>query len=305
MTSPPHPGPRAAAPSGPQPVLPFAPHSAGSSGPAIDRPASPRPDRTRRAETPALARLLEDLGPQLRRGVPPQDEAGACATGIERLDRLLGGGFPRGRLCEIAGPEGGGRTSLLLAWLARLTAVGEQAAWVDLADAFDPPSAAAAGVDLERVLWVRPPDASSALRAAEHVLGAGGFAGVVLDLTPAAGAGAREGSARVRSAAADGPAPPAPGARPRRRERDGAVVPASAWPRLRRAAAATRTALVVTARVRIAGTFADLALETGRGRARFAEGPAWLEGLEAPVRLVRRRGGPEGRAAPLSWNTAA
>lgn len=299
MTSPPHPGPRAAAPSGPQPVLPFDPPSARPSGPAVDR---------RPSETPALARLLADLGPQLRRGAPPQDEAAACATGIEGIDRLLGGGFPRGRLCEIAGPEGGGRTSLLLAWLARLTAAGEQAVWVDPADAFDPPSAAAAGVDLDRVLWVRPPDASSALRAAEHVLGAGGFAGVVLDLTPAAGAGAREASARVRPGAAGGPPPhpaEATGARARRREPGGALVPAAAWPRLRRAAAATRTALVVTARVRIAGTFADLALETGRGRARFAEGPAWLEGLEAPVRLVRRRGGPEGRAAPLSWNTAA
>ncbi|MDX1650616.1 MAG: hypothetical protein R3263_12260 [Myxococcota bacterium] len=303
MTSPPHPGPRASAPSAPQPVLPFGhplPAAEASPGPTEPAPGR-RPDR-------GVARVLADLGPQIRLGAPPQADAAPCATGIEALDRLLGGGFPRGRLCEVAGPEGGGRTSLLLAWVARLTATGAWVGWVDLADAFDPASAEAAGVDLERVLWVRPPDTAASLRAAEHVLTAGGFAGLVLDLTPPVpsrrpGPGA---DSRRRSTAY-GPVAAAPSRGvPARRGRDPFFEPPpSAWPRLRRGAAAAQAALVVAARTRLAGTFADLTLETGPGRARFGEGPAWLEGLEASVRLVRCRGGAEGRAAPLSWKPAA
>jgi len=144
------------------------------------------------------------------------------------------------------------------------------------------------------VLWIRPPDSAAALRAAEHVLAAGGFAGLVLDLTPPFAS---------RAAPASPPTPPTRGRAGGARGAE--IPPAAAWRRLRRAAAAAEAALVVTGRARLAGACADLALETGPARAHFAEGPAWLEGLEASVQLVRRRGGPEGRATPLSWRTAA
>ena len=86
--------------------------------------------------------LLRDLGSRLRRG---SGEASRQTGGIRRhptglasLDALLGGGFPSGRLCEIAGPLSSGRTSIALALLAQATRAGEWTAWVDVADALDP-----------------------------------------------------------------------------------------------------------------------------------------------------------------------
>jgi recombination protein RecA len=75
-------------------------------------------------------------------------------AGISALD-VLAGGFPRGALSEICGPASSGRTSVLLALLATMTRRREVCALVDTSDSFDPHSAAAAGVDLVRLLWVR------------------------------------------------------------------------------------------------------------------------------------------------------
>ena len=76
-------------------------------------------------------------------------------TGIEALDDLLGGGFPVGAITELVGPECSGRTSLALSFLGRITHQGKVCAWVDVSDTLLPESAAAAGVDLDRLLWVR------------------------------------------------------------------------------------------------------------------------------------------------------
>lgn len=76
-------------------------------------------------------------------------------VGIEELDDLLGGGIPVGALTELVGQEGSGRTSLATSSLAGSTGTGGVCAWVDVADVFDPLSAATGGVDLERLLWVR------------------------------------------------------------------------------------------------------------------------------------------------------
>src|SRR5690349_10482374 len=75
-------------------------------------------------------------------------------TGIGPLDELSGG-IPRGALTEICGPASSGRTSVLLAVMARTTQANEVCALVDASDSFDPYSAEAARVDLKRVLWVR------------------------------------------------------------------------------------------------------------------------------------------------------
>ncbi|MFB3915840.1 MAG: hypothetical protein ACE14M_03880 [Terriglobales bacterium] len=74
--------------------------------------------------------------------------------GIAAVDELTGG-IPRGALTEIFGPASSGRTSLMLALLAQMTSHNEVCALVDASDAFDPHSAAAAGANLERLLWVR------------------------------------------------------------------------------------------------------------------------------------------------------
>jgi len=76
------------------------------------------------------------------------------STGIHAIDALTGG-LPRGYLTEIFGPASSGRTSILLAALAAATQRQEVCALVDVTDAFDPHSAAAAKVALDRLLWVR------------------------------------------------------------------------------------------------------------------------------------------------------
>ncbi len=76
-------------------------------------------------------------------------------TGISEIDLLLHGGFPVGALSEVVGPECSGRTSLALAFIASMTQAGKVCAWVDVSDTLHPESAAAMGVDLSRLLWVR------------------------------------------------------------------------------------------------------------------------------------------------------
>lgn len=77
------------------------------------------------------------------------------STGITELDALLQGGVPRGSIIEVCGAGSTGRTSLTFSLLAKATEQQETCAYVDVSDALDPISLAAAGVDLRRVLWVR------------------------------------------------------------------------------------------------------------------------------------------------------
>jgi recombination protein RecA len=105
-------------------------------------------------------------------------------------------GWPRGHVSEIVGPASSGRTSVVMATLASATARGGVVAFVDVADRFNPESAAEAGVDLDRLLWVRGPSMTwgapqstvgdlavrRGLRAFDLIVRAGGFAVVVLDL---------------------------------------------------------------------------------------------------------------------------
>ncbi len=124
----------------------------------------------------------------------PLDEYAVAATGITALDARLGG-LPRGQLSEIVGPRSSGRTSVALQLLAAASSRGELVAFVDALDTFDVASAAAAGVDLDRLLWVRGHVAANpglcrdmnqraleqAIRALTLVLSAGTFGLVVLD----------------------------------------------------------------------------------------------------------------------------
>src|SRR3984957_6040834 len=92
------------------------------------------------------------LTPASRLEIRPAPEM--VSSGIPAIDALTGG-LPRGCLTEICGPPSSGRTTLLLAALAAATRRGEFCVVVDASDALDPHSAAAAGVDLDRLLWVR------------------------------------------------------------------------------------------------------------------------------------------------------
>jgi recombination protein RecA len=93
------------------------------------------------------------------------------ASGIPHLDDALGGGLPRGQISEIVGAASSGRTSLLMACLADATARSELVALIDALDRFDPASAAAAGVRLDRLLWIRGdavPDEQPVIETAWH-----------------------------------------------------------------------------------------------------------------------------------------
>jgi len=205
-----------------------------------------------------------------------------AATGIAEVDLLLDGGLPVGAISELTGPQSSGRTSLALAFLAQRTAEGNVCAWVDAHDCFDPESAAASGVSLKQLLWVRCQDASDvgsrrtggstyrrepalqkgarldqALQATDLLLQAGGFATLVLDL---------------------GETKPENGCR----------IPLATWCRFRQAADRTRTCLLVLGRASYAQSSAAVVLECAAGRAETA-GNTVLSGMKYAVQLRRER----------------
>jgi hypothetical protein len=77
-----------------------------------------------------------------------------ASSGIAEIDAITGG-LPRGCLTEVSGSDSSGRTSLMLSAIGAATRREEICALIDVSDAFDPSSAVAAGMDLERLLWVR------------------------------------------------------------------------------------------------------------------------------------------------------
>ncbi len=77
------------------------------------------------------------------------------ATGVAAVDEVLEGGLPVGAVTEVIGAECSGRTALALSFVAGVTRAERVCAWVDVSDALSPESAAAAGVELKRMLWVR------------------------------------------------------------------------------------------------------------------------------------------------------
>jgi hypothetical protein len=226
---------------------------------------APPAERKRALEGLLRERRLQHDAPPLRgedRRLRP------LATGVAELDSLLEGGFPRGTLSEIHGPASSGRTGALLGLLARTTSRGALVALVDPLDRFDPSSAAAAGVELSRLLWLRGPRVASeepslpaladATAAAATLASSGLFDVVALDL---AGAG-----------------------RERRR------LPSTTWLRLQRLVEDTTTALVLVAEEHVACApgGAALALEPVALRWAGPPGPArLLEALAARARAGR------------------
>lgn len=176
---------------------------------------------------------LEALHPRLSTARALLRRAGerraeVLVSGVERLDRPLGGGLPRGDLVELVGGRSSGRFSTVLALVAGVSARGEAVTLVDLGDHLEPRAALESGAELERILWIRPTRLKEALLAAEMVLQSG-FPLVVVDL----------GS------------PPVTGGR-------GAE---AGWIRLARAARDHRAALLISSPYRATGTAAGRVLE--------------------------------------------
>ncbi len=103
-------------------------------------------------------------------------------TGILTLDTALGvGGIPKGRIIEIYGPEGSGKTSLCLSIIAQAQKRGGVAAFVDAEHALDPGWAQILGVKLEDLLISQPDTGEQALEIAEALIRSGGVDVVVID----------------------------------------------------------------------------------------------------------------------------
>ena len=200
------------------------------------------------------------LTPASRLEIRPAPEM--VSSGIAALDSLTGG-LPRGCVTEICGPASSGRTTLLLAALAAASRRGEFCAVVDASDALDPHATAAAGVDIDRMLWVRcsgdPLQKNSAqksrvnqaafefgspalreferrleqvLRATDLLLESGGFGLIVLDLADLPVQAARR-------------------------------IPLTTWFRFRRAIEHTPTLLLAIEQHPIAGSCSSLLLQLG------------------------------------------
>jgi hypothetical protein len=106
----------------------------------------------------ALRRQIEEaLAEKIPSALTPAPKVrnAVTATGITALDELLQGGLPQGAVTELVGAECSGRTSIALSFIAKVTQAEKVCAWIDVTNALDPASAAAVGVDLRRLLWVR------------------------------------------------------------------------------------------------------------------------------------------------------
>jgi recA bacterial DNA recombination protein len=272
--------------------------------------------------------LLEITGVFRGRELTRKERRLTC--GIAPIDRLIGGGIVRGRISEIIGNPGAGKTSLAAAFAASVTARGEVAAWIDAGGGFDPASIAAAGVDLARMLWVAMPanrirpgsrtvdeverDRCGASRPAGH------FDDLVYDRTslPGYSAAGRRRAQRpasmvvlkaaewILAAGGFGLVVIDCGGLPDFSGRFSAFTQSAAL-RLAHGAERGGAAVIVIAPHRMCGTFAALSLMLSRNRACFSRAsggaPVLFDGLTVEARVVRNKLGGSGGAA--TWRALA
>jgi hypothetical protein len=180
-------------------------------------------------------------------------------TSVAALDEVLGGGLPRGALIELVGRGSSGRFSTLLAALQQMTSAGEAAALVDQGSQLDPQMAAAVGIDLDRLLWLRPERLDDSLAATEMLITTG-FGLIALDLG----------------------LPPVRGRRS-----------LAAWLRLARGAANHNAVVLVGSPYRVSGCAASAVLTSGYGRGRWSGrvgGLRLLDGLSVQLALDKHAG---------------
>ncbi len=251
---------------------------------------------------PSASALRAQIEAELAHRIPaaltpqPRTTRAVVSTGIPAIDDLLHGGFPVGALTEISGPECSGRTTLALSFLAQITKIDRVCAWIDASDTLSPESAAASGVDLTRLLWVRcgvprcaepqrpprpefksfpPPKAcptphsiqrasakpweriEQALQATDLLLHGGGFSAIILDL-----AGITPGQV--------------------------ARIPLATWFRYGAAAARTQASLLLLTQHTFAKSSAELVLEC-RTQGATERQSTVLTGLERHIEVARQR----------------
>ena len=141
----------------------------------------------------AMAKIERDFGKGsiMKLGDQPVEKVEVIPTGSVGLNAALGvGGYPRGRIIEIYGPESSGKTTLALHAMAEAQKMGGVAAFIDAEHAFDPNYAAALGVNNSNLLVSQPDNGEQALQIADQLISSAAIDIIVIDsvaaLTPKA-----------------------------------------------------------------------------------------------------------------------
>ena len=121
-------------------------------------------------------------GSVMRMGDKATEKVEVISSGSITLDRALGvGGYPKGRIIEIYGPESGGKTTFALHAIANAQKEGGYAAFIDAEHALDPVYAKALGVDVENLILSQPDSGEQALEIAEALIKSGSVDIIVID----------------------------------------------------------------------------------------------------------------------------
>ena len=141
-------------------------------------------------------------GSIMKLGDRPDETFEAISTGSISLDNALGiGGFPKGRIIEICGPESSGKTTLAIHAIAESQKKGGIAAFIDAEHAFDPVYARKLGVDIDNLLVSQPDNGEQALEIADNLIRSGAIDIIVIDsvaaLTPKAEIDGEMGDSKV------------------------------------------------------------------------------------------------------------
>jgi recombination protein RecA len=178
------PKPAAARKSAPRSVSPTssAPDMAASK--SNDKETSRIADARAKNLDLAISQIQKDFGESaiMRLGTDNRIDVEVIPTGNVLIDRALGaGGFPRGRIVEVYGPESSGKTTLTLTVIAQAQKRGGLAAFVDVEHALDPQYARRLGVDLDNLLLSQPSSGEEALRIVETLVRSNALDVIVLD----------------------------------------------------------------------------------------------------------------------------
>jgi len=132
----------------------------------------------------AISQIQKDFGETaiIRLGDGHRVDVDVIPTGNLLIDRALGvGGFPRGRIMEVYGPESSGKTTLCLTVVAQAQKAGGLAAFIDVEHALDPAYAAKLGVDIDALLVSQPSSGEEALQICETLVRSNAIDVIILD----------------------------------------------------------------------------------------------------------------------------
>ena len=141
-------------------------------------------DNKQKALATAISQIEKAYGKGtiIKMGESPEMNVSVVSTGSLGLDLALGvGGFPRGRIVEIYGPESSGKTTIALHAVAEVQKLGGEAAYIDAEHALDPAYAKALGVNIDNLLVSQPDSGEQGLEVCEALVRSGAIDIVVID----------------------------------------------------------------------------------------------------------------------------